>query len=358
MRPVIYAAILMVTVTLQAARADGLVGEMHLQAHEGIAAVRDQQHRDTLRITIWYPAAPGSAEQEITLGPPTQPLRDVGWAAANAPFADGSPRPVILLSHGFGGTARVMGWFSIALARAGYLVIAVDHPGNNALDPMTVAGASLWWERADDLRTALEAMRRDPAIAPRLAPDRLGVAGFSAGGFTALVAAGARVDRDRFSRFCAAHPDDGVCRPQQEFAPSSADIEAAKHDSNIVAEIAHSADDHSIPGIRAAFAMSPVLLQALDPESLRRLKVPVSIVLGALDTVAPPSTNGLAAAALIPGARIEGLPGVGHYDFLADCTEGGRALIPNCRTDVPQAATHATAINAALALFAGALGQP
>ena len=47
----------------------------------------------------------------------------------NAPFAtDNIRQPVLLLSHGFGGTARIMGWFGIAMARAGYIVIAVDHP--------------------------------------------------------------------------------------------------------------------------------------------------------------------------------------------------------------------------------------
>ena len=60
--------------------------------------------------------------------------------------------PVILLSHGFGGTARIVGWFGIAMARDGYIVATVDHPGNNAADQMTVPGAALYWDRADDLR--------------------------------------------------------------------------------------------------------------------------------------------------------------------------------------------------------------
>ena len=69
----------------------------------------------------------------------------------NAPFEDARPRPVILFSHGFGGTARIMAWFGTALARHGLIVIAVDHPGNNGRDPMTLAGAVLNWERPGDL---------------------------------------------------------------------------------------------------------------------------------------------------------------------------------------------------------------
>ena len=53
-------------------------------------------------------------------GPRTHPLFDVGRAAPDAPFAaETARRPVILLSHGFGGTARMMSWLGIPLARSG-----------------------------------------------------------------------------------------------------------------------------------------------------------------------------------------------------------------------------------------------
>ena len=45
----------------------------------------------------------------------------------------------------------MMAWFGTALAREGYIVIAVDHPGNNnGMDPMTIGGAALFWERPGD----------------------------------------------------------------------------------------------------------------------------------------------------------------------------------------------------------------
>jgi predicted dienelactone hydrolase len=170
------------------------VGEMHRVTSEKTASLRDAQHRDQLRITVWYPAAADAVEHPLVLGPPDRPVRDVGVVAADARLAaDIERRPVILLSHGFGGSARIMGWFGIAMAReGGYIVIAVDHPGNNGIDEMTVPGALLYWDRADDLRAALDAIERDPVIGPHVDLTRLGVAGFSAGGFTALVAGGAQ----------------------------------------------------------------------------------------------------------------------------------------------------------------------
>ena len=258
---------------------------------------------------------------------------------------------MILLSHGFGGSARIMGWFGTALARHGYVVIAVDHPGNNGRDPMTIGGAVLSWERPGDLATALDKVKSDPSLGPHLDLNQLGAAGFSAGGFTTLVEAGARVDFDRLLRFCDAHPDDGICAPQKEFQFSRADAEAFFAQPAAKSSLAHAKDDLSIPGVKAAFVMAPGIVQSLDPESLKSMRAPVRILLGDADKVAPPATNGEVAAALIPGARLTVLPHVGHYDFLAECTPAGDAVVPVCPTAVPRAATHKAAIDEALALF-------
>ena len=336
----------------------GPVGERHLQATDATAALRDAEHRPTVRVTVWYPAAAGAAEERIDLGPPGKPLFTVGAVAAGAAFADARPRPVILLSHGFGGTARMMGWFGVPLARAGYVVIAVDHPGNNGLDKMTVPGAILSWDRAQDLHAALDAAKADPAIGPHLDPGRIGVSGFSAGGFTSLVSAGAHVDMTRFLAFCRAHPTDGVCAPQKEFALSTDDAQKALASPELAAEAARAGDDHAIPGVRAAFAIAPAIVQALPPESLARIKVPVAIILGDADPVAPPETNGLVAAKAIAHAELKVLPGVGHYDFLSTCTPAGMAAVPICTAKVPQNATHQAAIDMALAFFKRTLGAP
>jgi predicted dienelactone hydrolase len=334
------------------------VGEVHRIASEPTAILRDAMHRDQLRITVWYPAASGSVESRIVVGPPTKPLFAVGTAAMDAPFAaDPARRPVILLSHGFGGSARIMGWFGIAMARRGDVVIAVDHPGSNALDGMTVPGATLWWDRAEDLRTALAAMRQDPAIGPHMDTSRVGVAGFPAGGFTALVETGARVDPAHLVEFCRAHPDDGVCRPQREFQVTPPERAKAYAISEIAAEQDHASDDHSIPEVRAAFVMAPGLVQALEPTSLARVHIPIAIMFGDADAVAPPATNALVAAQMIPGAELRQLPGVGHYDFLSTCTEAGTAVLALCKTSIPQTTTHSEAISTADAFFARILGS-
>jgi predicted dienelactone hydrolase len=252
----------------------------------------------------------------------------------------------------------MMAWFGAPLAAAGYVVVAVEHPGNNALDKMTVPGAILSWDRAQDLRAALDAARADPAVGPHMDVKRLGVSGFSAGGFTALVAAGAKVDMRRFLDFCRANPADGVCMPQKEFPLSLPDAAKAVASPELAVEAARAGDDHAIPGVRAAFAIAPAIVQALPPEGLAKMKVPVAIILGEADPVAPPQTNGLVAAKAIPHAELKVLPGVGHYDFLSTCTPAGMASLPICTAKVPQDPTHQAAIDMALAFFGKTLGRP
>jgi predicted dienelactone hydrolase len=340
-----------------AARA-GPVGERHLETTDATAALRDAEHRPLVRVTVWYPAPVGTIEQRIDFGPADHPLFLVGAVAQDAAFVDAISRPVILFSHGFGGSARMMAWFGTALARAGYVVVAVDHPGNNAIDKMTPAGALMPWDRAEDLAAALAAAKADPTIGPHIDLGRLGVSGFSAGGFTALVSAGARVDMNRFVAFCRANPSDGVCAPQKEFPLTMDDAQRDMAAPDLAAEAAHARDDHRIAGVRAAFAIAPAIVQALPPEDLTKISVPVAIILGGADPVAPPATNGLVAAKAIPNAEVEVLPGVGHYDFLSTCTPAGVAVVPICADKLPQDPTHQAAIDMALAFFAKTLGAP
>ena len=328
------------------------VGERHLIAHNPTATFRDADHKDTVRVTVWYPAAADAKEVSLDIGPPGKPFFLVGSAAPDAPFADDKRRPVILFSHGFGGNARIMAWFTLPLARAGYVVIAVDHPGNNNPDKMTVGGAIMFWDRPGDLAAALAAVKADPAIGPHLDLDRLGVAGFSAGGFTAIAATGVHIDTAHLQAFCNANPGDGICMPQKEFPLSTEQMLDAAKSPELAPEVAHSGDDHSIPGVRAAFAIAPAIVQAFDQASLRADATPVAIILGDADPVAPPDTNGRVAARLLRRVEFKQLPGVGHYDFLATCTPAGVAAIRICADKVPQDPSHQAAIDFALAFFA------
>ncbi len=339
------------------ATSDGhVVGEVHGVAHTPSAAIRDAERSDRVRYTVWYPAQAGAKEAPITIGPPGNPLFDVGSSAADAPVAAGR-WPVLLLSHGNGGTARMMGWFGTAMARAGYVVVAVDHPGNNGMDAMTAAGSILMWNRVDDLAAAWAAVQADSRLAAHVDAERLGLAGYSAGGYTALVAAGITPDMSRLVAFCEANPKDGVCAPQLENPEFTFERRMALAAAPQMAPwVATSGEDRRIPSVRSVFLMAPAIVQAFDPAELAKIDVPVSVVVGEADGVASPATNSKVISEANAKARLQVLPDVGHYDFLSECTDLGHKRVGAlCDVTTDKEATHQAAIRRAVALFDASL---
>jgi predicted dienelactone hydrolase len=353
MRHLVFAAALCAALLIAgvASAAPFTAGERHLTTTSASAAARNHGN-GTIRITLWYPTT--AADQPLEVGPPGKAVFLAGRVAADAPFADDKRRALVLVSHGFGGSARSMAWFGTALARAGYVVVAVDHPGTNGVEGVTPEGAYAPWERPRDLQAALDKVLADPALAAHIDPGRIGVAGFSLGGFTSLVELGARPDFEQFQAFCRGPKRDAICDPQIEYPVDIRQQPAVLAEPGMAAIDADRKADLSDPRVKAAFTIAPAVIQAIDFDSLRRIKRPVAIALGAVDTVAPPDTNGELAAKLIPGATIDVLPGVRHYDFLPLCGPGASVLpAPYCAESpgVDRQAAHDRVIHDAIAFF-------
>lgn len=288
----------------------------------------------SLRVTVWYPAAESAVETEQTLGPPGQPLFVAGQAMPHAAFAPSlEPFPLVLLSHGTGGSAGQMAWLGTRLARAGFVAAAVDHPGNNSTSGVKPEGFLLPWERATDLSEVLDSLLADPEIGPHLDKSRVGAAGFSLGGYTVLELAGAQTDISLLTDLCRKEPTNPNCSaPEMKGMPSPLQMyEAVRKTSG--ESLARSADSFRDPRVRSVFAIAPALGFTQTPESLRSIRIPVEIVVGSADSLAPPAQNANLLKAGIRGARETILPGVAHYTFLDTCTASGKAALPAYCTD-------------------------
>src|SRR5260370_37897797 len=101
-----------------------------------------------LRAMIWYPAAADAREEPQWIGPPIVPFFSAGSAARDAAPAAEPQRPLILLSHGAGGTAPGLAWLRTPPAAHRLMAVGVHTPGYDALEDYTVEGFSLWWLRA------------------------------------------------------------------------------------------------------------------------------------------------------------------------------------------------------------------
>ena len=135
-----------------------------------------------LDTVVWYPAKPRTGTAEA-LG-----LRD----AAIRP----GKYPLVIFSHGNCGEPTEATYFTMALARLGFVVAAPPHVGNRASDGVACFasfGDSLS-NRVPDVRFVLDGMLaqaadRSSRFHHRLRIDKPAVSGLSFGGFTALLAA-------------------------------------------------------------------------------------------------------------------------------------------------------------------------
>ena len=292
---------------------------------------RDPGEARPVKAWAWYPARRPSEAQNVAV-PEKRPVFVGGYAALDAPLKEGA-RPLVVLSHGTGGSAFQMMWLGRRLADAGYVAVAVDHHGNSAAEPQfDPRGFFYVWERPRDLAALIDSITSDPRFASSIDEDRIAAAGFSLGGYTALAAVGGRIDLDRFRKFCASAEADATCDPQTEYADAAKDLNALiAADPGAAPDEAARRASYRDPRIKAVAVFAPALGQMLSDDSLAAIETPVAIAVGDADRVAPERSNARRIADYVPEARLERYAGVGHYAFLNMCTEHGRRYVAVCK---------------------------
>lgn len=315
---------------------------------------------NTIRGVIWYPVDGNVPERVQTIGAPGHALFIAGSAAPDAPLASAPKRfPMILLSHGTGGSARQLAWLGTALARAGFVAVAIDHPGNNGVTDPTVQGFTLWWLRARELSMALDTMLADRTFGQRIDKTRIGAAGFSLGGYTVIAIAGARVDMPGMLEHCKTDPQSTWCQSPPEFpdlVPKAQALRAG--DPSYENALANSSVNVADPRVRAVYAIAPAVGEAVTLDSLHNIAIPVRIVYGTSDRIAPAPQNALRYANWIPGAATMPVLDAEHYTFLDTCTPAGvKALAAACvdAAGIDRNAIHARVAADAVDFFQQAL---
>jgi len=284
-----------------------------------------------LTTVVWYPAEASAREQPVEI--PGLNIFELGVAARDAKMPANPARfPLIVISHGTGGSGLSMTWLGEALAEHGYIAAAVNHPGNNAAEQYTVEGFSLWWLRARDLSEVITGMLSDPEFGAHLDAKRIGGAGFSLGGYTMIEIAGGITDAQGFVRYCNTTRADGICTSPPEFPTLLEDFH------NLIREhpelFQHAGDSYRDPRVRSVFAMAPALGPAFPASGLKKISIPVEIVAGESDQNVPIGSSAKHFAAEIPGAKLHIFHrNVAHYVFLESCTDAGRKSVPKLCVD-------------------------
>jgi predicted dienelactone hydrolase len=222
------------------------------------------------------------------------------------------------MSHGAGGNAGQFGWIASELAQSGFVVVLPNHPGTTTGNASAEAAVRVW-ERPADVSAVLDEITNDPEAYPYIDPDHISVLGFSAGGYTAMAVAGARVAPDLLQRFCDT-TDHGMsdCAFLAHFGIDLHEI-----------DLSPAAQDLTDPRIKAAVVVDPGIVSTMTPDSLSGIDIPMLILnLGEEDTV-PAGVYARPASEIIPSASYAIVPDAIHFSFLAQCKEKGAAILEN-----------------------------
>ncbi len=256
---------------------------------------------DGMEVGVWYPASGTPAPQRF--GPFAQ---DVVAGSA----APKGRHPLIVISHGTGGNFAGHLDTAVALAKAGFIVAALTHPGDNFRDN---SRATFIEERPKALSAVITYMLSAWPGHAAIDPERIGAFGFSAGGFTVLAAAGGRPDLTRVAAHCAEHPAFFDCTLLKSKPRTVAPSWDGLHDARI----------------KAIVVAAPALGFAFDRAGLAAISVPVQLWRADDDMILPAPFYADAVRAALPIApEFHAVAGAGHFDFIAPCADAAGPAIP------------------------------
>jgi predicted dienelactone hydrolase len=289
-----------------------------------------------LKVGIWYPTDAAPIPMKFS--------EFVQTVAPGAPVR-GERLPLIVMSHGSGG------WYgghydtAVALARAGFVAAAVTHYGDSYDEPTR---AAMIWRRPAQLKRLTDYMLAAWPDRARLDASRVGVFGFSAGGFTALVAAGGVPDLAKVAPYCKTHPDTFTCGVVRKSGGTL----------DHVAELPRSAWVNDAR-IKAAVVAAPAVGFSFGKAGLKGVTVPVQLWRAEYDHILPQPDYAEAVRLALPRrAEYHVVANADHYDFLAPCPAALAANVPEIcqsRPGFDRAAFHAAFDRDVVAFFQKAL---
>ena len=263
---------------------------------------------------VWYPSSGQASTQ--TVGPFEQDV------ILNGPIA-GTNLPAIFFSHGTAGSLASHYDTALALARAGFVVVAITHNGDNGQDQSYTGNNINLIERPRQLEQVIHFILSDWTDRSRLDPERVGLFGFSLGGFTVLVEGGGMPDLGRIKQLCEERP----AAPECDFI--------RKRRGDMLTPIANAPAWVHDARIRAAVVAAPAVAYLFPPGGLRQVKMPVQLWRAAADQNAPDAWNSAVVAAGLPVAELHTVPNANHYAFLPPCTDTLRQFAAFICADEP-----------------------
>jgi predicted dienelactone hydrolase len=255
--------------------------------------------QQAIHVVLFYPTQ--DSARSIPMGPFTPTVAINGKP-------DAKVKGLIVLSHGTGGAELNHTGLAEALAKNGYLVAAIKHPGDNWQDQslFSVGGGYYFSERPRQASRVIDAILSAPEWKPRISVDahgpRVGAVGHSAGGFTVLALAGGVPDLMRIVSHCNTDSDDPIfCSMGRRVTTNGAEK--------------ISFEGMRDPRVRAVAALAPMGV-VFSAQSLSTISIPTTIYAGDKDTFLVPRYHAEWVRQNIVKADYHAIQNAGHYAFM------------------------------------------
>ncbi|MGL4490930.1 MAG: alpha/beta hydrolase family protein [Rhizobiaceae bacterium] len=270
----------------------------------------DAKHRERLvQSILFYPAEAGGIPE---------------WIGANAVFKgvevrrDAKPEqhkhPLIIISHGSGGSAGNLAWLAKRLVTEGFTVAIPNHQGSTSADSTPETTIPAVWERPADVSALIDALSVSRSVSAFTNTSDISALGFSLGGQTVLSLAGVEFEAAGLAQHCHENSNSPEC------------IWFAKGDAVISGHVDLTKIDarrfdvsHPDERIRRIIAIDPAFVPSIKMHTLEKVSQKVQIMNLGVGRDIPIGIKADLVAAAIPGARYDTLEGANHFDFIAEC---------------------------------------
>lgn len=187
--------------------------------------------------------------------------------------------PLVVISHGNGGSPLLYRTISTHLAQHGYVVALPEHYGNNRTNNTLAETVENLQYRPRHIRLTIDTLLAEPDFGNRIDPERIALIGHSFGGYTALALAGGTPWTQTGQRVAV----------------------------------------ESDPRLRALVLLAPAAGWFMPPHSLAAVRVPILLLTAEHDPFTPAWNadivrNGVPDAAQVTDRQIAG---AGHFSFLS-----------------------------------------
>lgn len=259
----------------------------------------DDFHKVQRELLVWYPINKAS-------GKSSESPWDVFQIALNAsPASVKNKMPVVVISHGYTGNPHQLSWLIRWLVHNQFIVLGIQH-----IDLINGKAHVNHWQRALDVKTMIDKFSATP-FAKLADLNKIGFAGFSLGGTTAIWVAGGRSTKL------------DTLIPGPQYASIEDYVRADEALPSLNKEMM--SKDWKESRVKAAFVMAPAWAWLFDEKSLSQVSIPTYLIAAENDQVLVTKNNAGYFSKFIPESIYQTISGkAGHYIFISALNQNER----------------------------------